>query len=66
MLRPPDYSHDFILYLVTFELTIGVFLVQEDDELQEHVFYYLSHALVGRELWYFHIEKLDLETMYVV
>ena len=32
-----DYSRDFILYLAMFESTIGVFLVQEDDKLQEHV-----------------------------
>ena len=27
LLRPPDYSHDLILYLVTSESTIGVVLV---------------------------------------
>ena len=27
LLRPPDYSKDFILYLVVYELTIGVVLV---------------------------------------
>ena len=33
LLHPPDYSHDFILYLAASELTIGVVLVQEDDKL---------------------------------
>ena len=33
LLRPPDYSQDFILYLVASESTIGVVLVQEDDKL---------------------------------
>ena len=33
LLHPPDYSHDFILYLVASKLTIGVVLVQEDDKL---------------------------------
>ena len=33
LLRSPDYSHDFILYLATSESTIGVVLVQEDDKL---------------------------------
>ena len=37
LLRPPDYSRDFILYLDPLELTIGVVLVQEDDNLVEHV-----------------------------
>ena len=33
LLRPPDYSRDFILYLVTSESTNGVVLFQEDDKL---------------------------------
>ena len=65
-MHPPDYSQDFILYLATSELTIGVVLVQEDDKLQEHVIYYLSHALAGPELRYSHIKKLALVAVYVV
>ena len=30
LLRPPDYSKDFILYLAASELTIGVVLVHHD------------------------------------
>jgi hypothetical protein len=41
-------------------------LVQEDDKLQEHVIYYLSHALIGPELKYSHVEKLALATFHVV
>ena len=33
LLRPPDYSKDFILYLATLDSTIGVVLVQEDENL---------------------------------
>ena len=66
LLRPPDYSRDFILYLVVSESTIGVVLVQEDDKIVEHVIYYLSHALAGPELRYTHIEKLSLEAVYAV
>ena len=33
LLRPPDYSCDFILYLSASESTIGVVLVQEDDNI---------------------------------
>ena len=66
LLHPLDYSKDFILYLVASKSTIEVVLVQEDDKLQEHVVYYLSHALAGPELRYFHVEKLALETVYVV
>ena len=36
-----DYCQDFILYVSTFELTIGLVLVQEDDKIQEHVVYIL-------------------------
>ena len=36
VLSPPNYSKDFILYLVASEATIGMVLVQEDDSLQEH------------------------------
>ena len=52
LLCPPDYSRDFILYLVASESTIGVNLLQEDDKLQKHVIYYLSHALARPELRY--------------
>ena len=36
-----DYTIYFILYLATCESTIGVVLVQEDNEFHEHVVYYL-------------------------
>ena len=66
LLRPPDYSRDFILYLAASESTIGVVLVQEDDKLIEHVIYYLSRALDGPELRYSHVEKLALAAVYAV
>ena len=66
LLRPPDYSRDFILYLAASESTIGVVLVQENDKLVENVVYYLSRALVGPELKYSHIEKLALAAVYAV
>ena len=66
LLRLPDYSRDFILYLAASESTIGVVLVQEDDKLIEHVVYYLSRALVGPELKYSHVEKLALAAVYAI
>ena len=60
LLHPPYYSQYFILYLAVSELTIGVVLVQEDDKLQEHVVYYLIHALARPKLRYSHVEKLAL------
>ena len=50
LLSPPDYSRDFLLYLVVAKSTIGMVLVQEDDNLVEHVIYYLSRSLVGPEV----------------
>ena len=41
MISPPDYSRDLLLYVVASMETIGMVLVQEDEELQEHVIYYL-------------------------
>ena len=55
-----------ILYCISSESTIGVALVQEDDKLQDHIIYYLSHALARPKLRYSHVEKLALATMYDV
>ena len=39
-------GRDFLLYVATSLETIGMVLVQEDEELQEHVIYYLSRNLL--------------------
>ena len=41
LLFPPDYSHDYFLYLATSDYTIGMVLIQEDDANDEHVIYYI-------------------------
>ena len=41
-------------------------LVQEDEELQEHVIYYLSRNLIDTEIRYSHVEKLALATVHAV
>ena len=41
-------------------------LVQEDEELQEHVIYYLSQNLIDAKIHYCHVEKLALATVLVV
>ena len=46
--------------------TIGMVLVQEDEELHEHVIYYLSQNLIDAEIHYSHVEKLALATVHVV
>ena len=42
VLSPPNYSRDFLIYVATYQETIGMVLVQEDEELHEHVIYYFS------------------------
>ena len=46
--------------------TIGMVLVQEDEELQEHVIYYLRWNLIDVEIHYSHVEKLSLATVHAV
>jgi hypothetical protein len=41
-------------------------IVQEDDELHEHIVYYISQNLVGPKLKYSHVEKLALASVNVV
>ena len=41
-------------------------LVQEDEELQEHVIYYLSRNLIDAEIRYSHVKKLALATVHAV
>ena len=66
LLRMPGYSRDFILYLGASESTIGVVLVEEDDNFQENVVYYVIHYLVGPKLRYTHVKKLALAVVYAV
>ena len=66
ILSPPDYSHEFLIYVVASQEMIGMVLVQEDEELHEHVIYNLSQNLIDVELHYTHVEKLALSTVHAV
>jgi hypothetical protein len=66
LLKPPDYTRYYLLYIVASEDTIGVVLVQEDDKLHEHIIYYLSRTLLGPELNYTHVEKIALAMIHTV
>ena len=66
MISPPDYSCDFLLYVAVSMETIGIFLVQEDEELQEHVIYYLSQNLSDTKIHYSYVKKLALATVHAV
>ena len=46
--------------------TIGMVLVQEEEELQEHVIYYLSQNLIYAKIHYSHVENLSLATVHVI
>lgn len=60
LLHPPYYHLDYFLYLAAASSTIAMVLVQDDDEGNEHVIYYLSRNLLNIETCYSHVEKLDL------
>jgi hypothetical protein len=59
-LKYPEYNRDYLIYVDAFEETIAMVLVQEDDELCENIIYYISRNLVGLEIKYSHVEKIDL------
>ena len=66
VISPLDYSRDFLLLVTVSMETIGMVLVQEDEELQEHVIYYMSCNLIDAEICYSHVEKLALATIHAV
>ena len=66
MFSPPDYSRDFFIYVVASMETVGMVLVQEDEELHEHVVYYLSQNLIDAKIRYSHVENLSLDTIHAV
>ena len=66
VLSPPDYNHDFLIYVAASMETVGMVLVQEDEEIHEHVIYYLSQNLIDAEIHYSHVEKLALATIHAV
>ena len=66
VLHPPNYSKEFMFYVATSTTTIGMVVVQEDLNGQEHVIYYLSKSLLDSETCYSHVEKLALATFIAV
>ena len=66
VLSLPDYSRDFLIYVAASMETVGMVLVQEDEELHEHVIYYLCRKLIDAEICYSHVEKLALATIHAV
>lgn len=66
LIHSPNYTRDYILYLIASTCTIGMVLVEEDDASTKHVIYYLSKSLLHVETRYSHVEKLALAVVIVV
>eukprot|EP00253_Pinus_taeda_P022601 PITA_22601 len=66
LLQPPNYHRDYTLYLAAADTTIGMVLVQDDDDGIEHVIYYLIHNLLDTETRYAYVEKLALTAVWAV
>ena len=66
LLHPPNYHHDFSLYLAPTFSMIAMVLVQDNDDGNEHVIYYLSLNLLDLETRYAHVDKLVLAAVQVV
>jgi hypothetical protein len=58
LLIPLEYNRDFFLYPATYESTICMVLVEEDNVQKEHVIYYLSKGIFGPELK--HIDQSNI------
>ena len=66
VIRPPDYSKDFLLYISASATTIAMVLVQDHLHGQEHVIYYASKNLLDFETHYSCVEKLALATVIAI
>lgn len=61
----PNYQNDYFLYLVAADTTIAMVLVQEEDGI-ENLIYYLSCNLNDTKVKYSYVENLALASIQVV
>jgi len=66
LISPPNYNHDYILYLSASAVSIAGVLIRLGDDDWEHVIYYVNKNLSGPSLKYNQEEKLTLEIVLVV
>ena len=66
MIHPPNYSNDFLLYIVASTTTIAMVLVQENPDGQDHMIYYAGKNLMDSKTRYSWMDKLALATVIVV
>jgi hypothetical protein len=66
LISPPNYDHDYTLYLSTSTILVAGVLIQLGDDGREHVIYYISKNLSGPPLKYNHEDKLALVVVLIV
>ena len=66
ILKAPIRGKPLILYIATYENSLGALLAQENDEEKENALYYLSRTLNSAELNYSPIEKTCMALMVAV
>lgn len=54
----------FHLYLSAIDFTLGIMLVQKNEQANKHAIYYLSHTLVNYEIKHIYIEKVFLVVVF--
>ena len=57
LITPLDFTKDFILYISASVHSVTGVLIQEDDDWNEHVIYYVRKNLVGPHVNYSHENK---------
>lgn len=66
LISPPTYDQDYILYISASTFDVAGVLVQDDDDREEHVVYYISKQLSRPALKYSHDKKLALAVVHSV
>ena len=66
ILQPPNYHRDSSLYLAATFSTIAMVIVQNDEDVNEHVIYYLSRNILDIKTRYAHVKKLALVAIQAV
>ena len=66
MLSPPEYIRELLIYVAMSQETVGMVLFEEDEEIHQHVIYYLSQNVIDAKLCYTHVEKLSLAIVHAV
>ena len=66
LIIPPDYNHNYLLYISALVISVVGVLIQIGDDNRGHVIYYISKNLSGTPLKYNHEENLALAVVLAV